>query len=295
MKILLSHKIEKRISGMWSWMSSFIEGLKKFYPEIQVTDEWCEDFDVYLVCSTTSLEHRDWLDKARAMKKRVILRTGNLPKQSRNRENVFGRLKEYTEKADEVVWQSKWARDYIAWGDIPRKGVVIYNGVNTDIFNKTGEKTDFRQGEFKKVYLYIQSSSDPCKRPDEAFYIFSQKHREYIEQKKGKVLLVIVGRIFNPKWEETNFDFVRGEAVRYLGEILDPKEMAKIMRGCDDLLFPSFNEACSNTILEARACGLDITGSTSGGTPELMELPESKIDYEYMVNEYAKLFKNKTW
>lgn len=58
--------------------------------------------------------------------------------------------------------------------------------------------------------------------------------------------------------------------VNLLGEMTEEK-IANVLRQNHFLLFPSQNEACSNTVVEALACGLPVIYHPSGGTPELFQ------------------------
>lgn len=51
---------------------------------------------------------------------------------------------------------------------------------------------------------------------------------------------------------------------------LNHEELSAAMRSCHVFLFPSENEACPNTVLEALASGLPVLYKDSGGTPELV-------------------------
>ncbi len=55
-----------------------------------------------------------------------------------------------------------------------------------------------------------------------------------------------------------------------MGVIIDQEVIAKYMRSSDVLLFPSINDYCPNTVLEAMSSGLPVLYHDSGGTPELV-------------------------
>ncbi|MGH2543172.1 MAG: glycosyltransferase family 4 protein, partial [Ardenticatenaceae bacterium] len=57
--------------------------------------------------------------------------------------------------------------------------------------------------------------------------------------------------------------------LRIMG-VLGREELARAMRSCDALYFPSENEACPNVVLEALASGLPVLYKDSGATPELV-------------------------
>ena len=80
-------------------------------------------------------------------------------------------------------------------------------------------------------------------------------------------------------------------------------EIAKILKQAQIFLFPSENEACSNTVIEALASGLPVLYHDSGGTPELckidkfgMALPKNNLNtvilngfFDKVVNEFEKI------
>ena len=111
--------------------------------------------------------------------------------------------------------------------------------------------------------------------------------------------LIIAGnvpRIYleNPDY---NWDLSVPAKVEYDGIKNTPEEMAELYKRCDVLLYPSFAEACPNTVAEALACGLDIRGVNAvGGTKEL--IGHQKMFYNYhqkfwdiydMANKYLQL------
>ncbi|MBF0342450.1 MAG: glycosyltransferase family 4 protein [Magnetococcales bacterium] len=58
--------------------------------------------------------------------------------------------------------------------------------------------------------------------------------------------------------------------VRFLGS-MEQQELTGHYQAADLFVLPSFGDSCSNTILEAMACGLPIVAARSGGTTELVE------------------------
>jgi len=93
-----------------------------------------------------------------------------------------------------------------------------------------------------------------------------------IQRSDPDAKLYIVGQ-FSPELQKANFDFFMGENYEYLG-VLNPPQMSALYKKCDFLLFTYFNDACSNTLIEALVSGVDVYDeylmSTTGGTPELI-------------------------
>ena len=297
MKILMSHKPEFRISGGWTFQSNFINGMKRYFPDVDLVYDENEEHDIYFMPMVTSVIDDKVIEREKDKGKKIVIRLGNMPKPSRNsRQRIFNKIKKYTTLADQVIYQSKWAKTHIAWGEIPSNGIVITNGVNQDIFNTNGGVRDFTGGKkYKGVYLILISSSDPCKRLHESLHIFEQTHKRTIEESFDPVKLIIAGRLpdeYHVRKMESNWDFVRGEENEYIGELHSAEEVAKVMRGCTHLLFPSYNDAAPNTVLEARACGLDVIYSQTGGTPQVASLEGYKMGLNVMVENYFKCFEN---
>jgi len=185
--------------------------------------------------------------------------------------------------ATEVIYQSKWALDYLS-PFLKADGRVIYNGVDREIFKPDGLQYDF---EGKPTYLYSRFGRSEGKGWENAWYRYQRIQRE--EPKAG---LVIVGK-FSDQLREYNFDFFQGERFEYQGVVEDPFEMAKIYRGCDYLMAVYENDCYSNTYLEALACGCKLVDPRmSGGTPELIENRKDGVkDCSEMVREYLEVLK----
>lgn len=228
-----------------------------------------EESDTYLITGPTMVGH-DEVEKAKNDGKKIVLRVDNHLLPSRNRNTGMSRMKSFASQADLVVYQSQWAKDYLS-PIIGVGGVVILNGVDTKIFTPWSPKRD---------YLYIRSSRIAEKGWEMARYWFSRFNEG------GK--LNIAGK-FSGDNIEYNFDFINGEPHRYLGE-QSQKSLADIMNHTKYFLYSYFMDACSNTLLEARASGceiIDVYGMLqTGGAPEIMAC--SDISIERMLREYQE-------
>ena len=108
--------------------------------------------------------------------------------------------------------------------------------------------------------------------------------REYNLEKRGGTL-VLVGRFADDYLNIAHpFDFHNEEDYEYRGVVENPNVLADVMRGCDIAFLPYQYDACSNTVLEAQSCGLQVIHSQTGGTPEIVEFGEA-IDYQVTPNE----------
>jgi glycosyltransferase involved in cell wall biosynthesis len=222
----------------------------------------------------------DTVEKIKQQGVKLIVRLDNVPRNSRNRNTGTSRLKGFCDMADEVVWQCEWAKFYLQ-DFIKKEGVIIYNGVDTDIFKPDGAKIDF--GNRADTYLFSRFNRDENKRWEEAWYKFQLIFRDNPNAK-----LVLVGN-FSPEQQEYNFDFFRGEKVEYRGIIESPEEMARIYRGCGHLFATYYIDCYSNTYQEALACGCELyQPDMSGGAPELIK--NGVITLEKMAKDYEALF-----
>ena len=151
-----------------------------------------------MIASPTMIT-RETFVRINELKKPYVTRLDNVPRNSRNRNTGTSRLKEFAENANEVVFQSQWAQDYLS-DFVGRKGEIIRNGVDFTIFNPNGPRHDFGG---KPTYVFSQYNRDETKRWDEAWYKY-----QLIHMKNPKAKLVIVGN-FSPELQQYNFDFFR--------------------------------------------------------------------------------------
>jgi len=262
------------IGGGWTFNRNLEKALGD---KVQFTDR-IEECDIYLISGLTQTEKGD-LEKAKALGKKIVFRVDNIPKPSRNkRADILGRLKEYSESADVVVYQSKWSENLTS--HICGEGTVIYNGVDTELFNPKG--TYLQLNNKNKVYLYVAHSSNENKRFEEARYWFNQYWRD-----NRNIELWLVGRF---EGEKDNYDFIEGEKVKNFGVIESRKVMSNIYRTADTLIYPAFADSCPNTVLEARASNCEIVNvNPVGGSIELLN-KSLDISLERMGREYLSLF-----
>lgn len=225
-----------------------------------------EEADIYFITSASMVQRGD-VQQAKADGKKIVLRIDNAIRNSRNRNTGMTRLRDFCDMADLVIYQSEWARKFLE-PFTQKEGVVILNGVDTNRFTPGMPKED--------TYLYVRSSRDEGKQWIMAWYWFVNT--------VGK--LDIVGK-FSTENMEYNFDFYNGEEFRFLGE---QTNMADIYRQNKYFLYTYLNDACSNTLLEARASGceiIDVYGMLqTGGAPEIMACEDISIDR--MIKQYAE-------
>lgn len=259
MKIHIPSFDLNKIGGGWTVTRYLAEGLGNCH---------YEEADIYFITGATMVSHAE-VEKAKADGKKIVLRVDNHLLPSRNRNSGMSRMRAFAEKADLVIYQSKWARDYLS-PVIGKTGPVVLNGVDTSIYKPGNQTTDC---------LYVRSSRINEKGWEMARYWFSRN---------TEGTLNIVGK-FSGDNVEYSFDLFNNEPFKFWGE--QPKEnLADIMRSSKYFLYSYFQDACSNTLLEARACGceiIDVYGMLkTGGAPEIMELKD--LSKERMIKEYQE-------
>ena len=225
-----------------------------------------EDADIYFITSA-SMVQRDEVKQAKADGKKIVLRCDNAIRNSRNRNTGMTRLYDFAQWADLIIYQSEWAKRFLM-PFLNKDGAVILNGVDT----KRYYPVDKTEGS----YLYVRSSRDEGKQWIMAWYWFVN----------NPGFLSIVGK-FSPENTEYNFDFFNGERFRFYGE-QSPNDVGQFMRWHKYFLYTYLNDACSNTLLEARASGceiVDVYGMLkTGGAPEIMACKD--ISIERCMREY---------
>lgn len=278
MKIYIARSEDNKLGGGWS----FIANLKKAITEHLSSYEEC---DIYLIPSP-SMVSKEEVDQAQSDGKRIVLRIDNVVRNSRNRNSGMSRMKRFAEQADLVIYQSNFARELL----LPFTGVdgeVILNSCDTDIFNPKG-----RQESTTARYTYSRVNRDETKNWEMARMLFQLES----EARKGDALLNIVGA-YSPELVEYSFDFYQDERYHYWGTISDPNTMAAIYRNSEYLIYTFWNDACSNTLIEALCSGCNIADKwgmiKTGGAPEIMHHYAKHGGTEYfglkrMGEEYLK-------
>lgn len=272
MNIFLANDSKQGLGGGWS----FIRNFKKAGELAGHVFTEYDSSNIYFISGATMV-NRESVETAKRDGKRIVLRVDNIPRNSRNRNTGTSRLYDFAQLADVVIYQSQWARSYIS-PFLKKDGPVILNGVDTEIFNRTGTSNKY-DGE--PVYLYSRFNRDETKRWEEAWYRYQN-----VQQKYKNARLVIVGN-FSEEQVAYNFDFFNNERFSYEGIIEDPKIMAQIYRGCGYFMMTYYNDACSNTLMEAMACGcVPVMVNLSGGTPEILD--RGVVSIQEMFSEYER-------
>lgn len=290
MRIYIPQNTKVKLGGGNRFVDNLKKALKPFGYQF-VNDG--EDYDILFIAGATLCDTAVYLDAVNKHKT-IILRVDNILEDGKNRNTGMSRLREYARGADVIIYQTEWCKKMLK--PIIGDGVVIVNGVNTDIFFPRTEKKNW---ENTRVF-YSKFSRNEVKQFHEVIYWW----REYCLQKQDDTL-VLLGQFADDKVKiDHHFEFHNGEDYEYHGVQIDENKIADILRSCDVAFMPYMYDACSNSILEAQACGLPVIYSPTGGTPEIIENGLA-IDYRFktpfeMVDEVVgtdmfnfEAFKNK--
>lgn len=268
------------IGGGWSFHQNLRKALEH---KVQFVSSW-EDCDVFLITGITITDPNE-VREAHRRGKRIVLRVDNVPRKSRNRRSSpHERLAEFAKLADTVIYQSQWAKEYCF--PLCGEGTIIYNGVNQKIFKPDEEEMKGDDREYR--YLYMYHGKNELKQFWKAHLLF-----QYIHRKNPEAVFWFVNDFGSDtnELQNSNFDFWNGETFHHLPKQESMEDVAELMQQCKYLIYPSISDASPNTVLEARACGMEIVGASEkeySGTQELIELED--ISVERMAEEYYGVF-----
>lgn len=282
MKIYIANESKQSLGGGFTFLRTFQKYASKS-PDVEFVNwELAKKFKEYneqviFFISGATMVKREHVIEARDLGMKIVLRVDNIPRNSRNRNTGTSRLFDFAQLADLVIYQSEWAKNYIK-PFIKKDGPVILNGADEEYFNIEGLR---QPHEGSPQYLYMQYNRDETKRWHEAWYEYQMRQRQFPDAH-----LWIIGN-FSEENLQYNFDFYMGEKFKYIGVLDNPADLAEYYRGTDTLLLPYYNDACSNTLIEARLCGVkNIVCNETGGNKEILEADVSKLTATYMTYLY---------
>lgn len=256
MKIILPPYDESALGGGWSWIRNFKKAMGD-----TITNNF-EEADIFMIPSASMVD-RETVLHAKENGKKIVTRIDNIIRNSRNRNTGMSRMKDFSDWADLVIFQSEFAERLLNPYLQTEQWKVIYNSVDEGIFN------DKNRVDGNNRYYYGKHSSDETKNWEMARVAYQQ-----IQQYNKEATLNLVGR-FDGNLQEYNFDFYSGEQFKYWGYVTDPQVMANIYKQSDWFIYTYFNDACSNSLIEALMCGVGIFDpydmADTGGTPEILE------------------------
>ncbi len=274
MKIYIPNTSKQTIGGGWTFRNNIQKALKD---RAHFVDN-VKDCDVMLICGVTITNVGD-VKWAKQQGKGIVFRVDNVPKKSRNkRQTPHERMKEIADLCDVVIYQSEWAKEYCF--PLTGEGTIIYNGVDTKLFSPAKHL----QPNHNR-YLFAYHGKSELKGFWIAHAYFQRMFRE--DSKAEFWFMNDFGRDLE-ELQNSKFDFWNGEKYKHLPFAETPEQMAMVMKQCTHLIFPSVGDAAPNTVLEARACGLEVVGIAKfvqSGTEELLN-PNIDISLERMGDEY---------
>jgi len=268
-----------KMGGGWSFVGNLMKGLSG---KAELVDDW-RKAEICLIPSASVIT-KELFNEVKQSGKKIVLRVDNIPRNSRNRGTGTNRLKRMAEGSDLIIYQSRWAEFYVGYF-LGKKGKLIYNGIDTDIFNPYGHSQHFGG---RPTYIYSRYNRDETKRWEWAWYEY-----QIIQRANPEAQLVIIGQFSNDHLLY-DFDFYNNEKYIYLGIIPTKAEIAAVYRGCQFMLATYSNDAYSNTYIEALCCGVKLyEPDLSGGTAEIIMNYKKGLEYnscERMAADYIKAF-----
>ena len=159
MKISIPVDSKQTLGGGFSFARNLEKGLKQIGVEV-VADPY--QSDVAVICGVTMISKETFAQlKEKGIK--TVVRLDNVPRNSRNRGTGTNRLRSYAQKSDAIIWQGQWAKWYLE-DFVGRKGDIIYNGIDLDVFKPEGTNFLFDDRGKESYYLYssIQEMKQKC-------------------------------------------------------------------------------------------------------------------------------------
>src|SRR3990167_11512107 len=108
MKVKLLSESKQAIGGGFSFIGNFKTGALNV-EGIETVEDW-ESSDIVLIPSS-SMVSKEMVRRVKDAGKKIVLRIDNIPRNSRNRNTGTSHLKLFSELADLVIYQSRWARE----------------------------------------------------------------------------------------------------------------------------------------------------------------------------------------
>jgi glycosyltransferase involved in cell wall biosynthesis len=175
------------------------------------------------------------------------------PGEGKVRRDKHERIARLNARADVTIFQSEFVRANVGPMCRAPQARVIHNGVDRRVFTPEGPRVEL---EGAPVALHVSWSVGDSKRLD--------RIGELLAAGPPTLRVYCAGR-----HAESGQTWLGDPRVTVLGP--RPRDaVAVLMRSADFLFFPSEQEPCPNTPLEAMASGLPILYHPSGGTPELL-------------------------
>ncbi len=183
------------------------------------------------------------------------------------RKQKHEKIRELNKLADITVYQSKFVFDNMhTYLGKPAKYVIIHNGGSTDEF--------FPNEKCGKFIGHVTWGVGDKKRLDILYDIIkSNSHLDFL----------LVGRQAESKYNFSNLINAKCIGPVNRSELLNYYHQMKF------LIFPSENDPCPNTVIEAMLAGLPVCYNKKGGTVELVRDCGVPIErFSYIVDNIPK-------
>lgn len=201
--------------------------------------------------------------------------------------------KQVLKYADRITTVSKETMKYVLrLGADKTKTQVIYNGVDADVFHPADKKESRKKLGLPKNRKIILSVRRLVYKNGLDTLLESVPH---VAQKHPDALFVVAGKGPSMKLVETRIKELGIENnIRLAGFV--PDELLPVYYGAaDHFVLPSASgEGLPLVLLEAMACGLPVTATAVGGTPEILKHNKNGVlvppmNPEAMAEELSKL------
>lgn len=151
-----------------------------------------------------------------------------------------------------------------------REAAVLPNAVDSDLFTP-GERCQDLLTKYavQPGELVIGFSGELRAKKGLPFLI--QAFRELLARQPARLLIIGEVRANDRgEFERMLADEELRKQVIITGHIAEQEEVARHIRLCDVMLFPSLWEGMPNSLLEAMACGVPVVASDAGAIPEVV-------------------------
>ncbi len=172
-------------------------------------------------------------------------------------------------------------------GRIPSKVKVVFNGVDTGVFNPFVNGSGVREELgiiFDEVVIGISSRFNQQKGHEIFFQAAAVLFSQNPELKKRLRFLVAGGTVFASDKHREQYlksmarDLGLEDRVVFSGY---RRDMPQVYAAMDIFVLASKDEACGRVVLEAMSTGKPVIGTDSGGTPEMIENGASGILFSF--------------
>jgi len=257
MKIYIEYNITKKAHGGGN---QFLRALKKEFDNLGLYSDNVAESDIVLFNSHHNVERLYNLKKRYPNKIYVHRLDGPMRlynQMNDTRDDVVYNLNQKIATA--TVFQSLWSmkKNFELGMRDNKPRAVIQNSVDSSIFNQNYEK------EFSDKIRLISTSFSSNYRKGHKYYQFLDSHLNF---------------------DKHEYVFVGNSPVKYKNikpaGCLDSHGVAKYLKKSDIYVTASENDPCSNSLMEAIACGLKILALNGGGHPEIVKNKACLFDSE---------------